>query len=512
MTGRARVLQGSFEPHRARCSTWALGAVAALVTLAVCGTVSDALADATDAERKFRVARRLAAEGSEQALAALDEVVRADPTGALADDALVERAMLLGAAAFPERAGSMSVSDREAARVALDRVRTELVDADRTPEAIVRRALLDLEPLPGRDDTSARSLLLEVATSESAGEWAARARYALGWLDLAAGDVRAARGAWARVVLDHPAGEAAVRAELALGRDDLRAGRFGLAAERFDRVVASDGAAAEAARPLRELSVRGALRAAGAGGTWGEVGKPVAFPVDVRSVGAMVPDGAGATWVADRRRGLLQRVGSERVSEAPWSVEEVETIAIDPWGRLFAALGARVARVEGGAVRDVADTRVIGNVGALAIDRTGAIWTASRKGDTIGVVSPGDATVAATIELDDVRIGALAFDGVRRLGLDIRGGAVVELLADGSVRTIVGGLDRPRAFAVDAAGQIAVLSGKVAVVELFGPDGDRRDRIVCAEYGVSRVEGMTLGLDGSLDLFDAAQDRVVRIP
>ena len=53
-----------------------------------------------DAEAEFRVARRLVAEGSPQAADALDRVFRLDPDGPLADDALLERALLVGMAGW----------------------------------------------------------------------------------------------------------------------------------------------------------------------------------------------------------------------------------------------------------------------------------------------------------------------------------------------------------------------------------------------------------------------------
>ena len=67
-------------------------AVLAACAAALCAGAAAAAetpADPDAAERQFRLARRLVAEGSPEAAPALDRVLELDPRGALADDALV---------------------------------------------------------------------------------------------------------------------------------------------------------------------------------------------------------------------------------------------------------------------------------------------------------------------------------------------------------------------------------------------------------------------------------------
>jgi len=73
-------------------------------------------ADPAAAERQYRIARRLAAEGSPEAADALQKVLQLDPKGDLADDALVDQALLAGLPRWPEDLGNL---DEESARRAL---------------------------------------------------------------------------------------------------------------------------------------------------------------------------------------------------------------------------------------------------------------------------------------------------------------------------------------------------------------------------------------------------------
>ena len=59
----------------------------------VAATAQVSARDRADAEREYRVARKLLADGSDEARAALRRVAALDPGGALADDALVDLAL-----------------------------------------------------------------------------------------------------------------------------------------------------------------------------------------------------------------------------------------------------------------------------------------------------------------------------------------------------------------------------------------------------------------------------------
>src|SRR5512145_412494 len=85
----------------------------ALVAPALCALAlwpATASADPAAAERQYRAARRLAADGSPDAGAALRKVVELAPTGPLADDAWVEQALLERPARWPEDLGTIEES------------------------------------------------------------------------------------------------------------------------------------------------------------------------------------------------------------------------------------------------------------------------------------------------------------------------------------------------------------------------------------------------------------------
>jgi len=57
-----------------------------------------------------------------------------------------------------------------------------------------------------------------------------------------------------------------------------------------------------------------------------------------------------------------------------------------------------------------------------------------------------------------------------------------------------------------------VLDAKAMQVVLVGPGGDVRARLATSTAGVGRPSALTLGPDGSLDLFDETAGTIVRIP
>ena len=124
-----------------------------------------AAADAAGAERQYRVARRLAAEGSPDAAAALQKVIELDPEGRLADDALLEQALLEPLPRWPEGLGRI---DADAARRALgliDRLLTQVPRGDRVPEARSSSCTSPARPLiPGK------GYCLHIESSNTPGE------------------------------------------------------------------------------------------------------------------------------------------------------------------------------------------------------------------------------------------------------------------------------------------------------------------------------------------------------
>jgi len=153
------------------------------VTAAALAQETPAARDPEGAARQYRVARRLVAEGSPDAAASLARVYEMDPKGALADDALVEQALLLPVATWPGELGRISAPEKERAVALLDKVTDGLPGGDRANEAKVLRDLLRLEPLPGHDPARARLDLLAVASGATDERWRAGARFGTAWID-----------------------------------------------------------------------------------------------------------------------------------------------------------------------------------------------------------------------------------------------------------------------------------------------------------------------------------------
>ena len=297
------------------------------------------MGDSEAAARQYRIARRLAAERSPEAAAALEKVAELDASGPLADDALLDQALLFGLPEWPEEAGRISGADWERASRLLSRAAAASPGADRESEARYRRALLLLEPLPSRDAGEARAELLAVAGSVAAGGFPARARHAIAWLDEAEGETSRARDVHQRVAVDDPDDEAGRRSRVALARMLVREGQPGLAAALVQEVFDSGSAAGPDADAGRDLAVRAALRSAGVPGSGSGAGSK-AVPTGLRGAATMARLRDGAVLIADRRSASIVRIEADGSPGASIPLAEVQALSEDVFGRVFAAAGA----------------------------------------------------------------------------------------------------------------------------------------------------------------------------
>lgn len=464
------------------------------------------------AERQYRVARRLAAERAEGALDALQRVVELDPAGPFADDALVDAAILLGSRAWPEQTGGIETEQIQRALDLLDRVIDSVPGADRAGEARLRRALLRLEPSPLRNPTRARLDLIAAASGAGASPWALAARYAAAHLDDETGDIEAARGGYTRLLVDHPGSEAASRAKTALARILLREGRPGIAAALLEEAV-RDGAPEEVgATALRELAVRAVLRAAARDGRGG-LGKPVALGVALPGARAIAAHPSGDLLVADAKAGRVVRLGADGQTVETWATGEVQALAVDRWGRLFAAAGDKLHRLrEGGGVSSVAALGPFARPSALAPGPAGLLYAADRRGERIGVLRPGASGPETVVARTGTEVSGLAWDGRRLLAALPREGSIAEVSGD-ILRPLPGPtLRRPDRLAADAAGELAVLDSRSGELLRLGPDGQVRDRIRLADIGLERSQCVAVGPTGEIALLEPSTGRMVVVP
>ncbi len=485
-----------------RWSSFVLGPAVGAALLAT-GIVS-AAGDPAAAERKFRVARRLAAERSPEAEAALKKVVELDPDGALADDALVELAKLNDVPHWPESTGRLQAEAVETAIEWLDEVIRRLPAADRATEALYRRALLRLEPVPTYDASAARVDLTAVATVPSS--WASRARYGLAWVHEHAGHDDRALDAYQRLIIDGPRDPAAARARVGLARLLLRQNDFGLAAHWLQEALDAGAAAETRAAPLRELAVRSLLRETGAG----DPGRFERIHTGVRSLSGFAPTADGGVLLGDRKRNRVVELDPSGAQAQDWSIDGLQAIVVDPGGRKFVAAGAALYRLDRDRrITPVASLGDYAPLADLAVDIHGGFWLLERRGRRIGRIPPGGSEPEAFWEDRNARLVALQWDGRRLVAIDAKnknlvafdgGDAPRALLADATLR--------PVAIASDPAGRLAVLDGKTGHVSFVRPDGTlESDPLVHAE--ARRSVAIGLGPTGELHLIEESGDWVI---
>jgi hypothetical protein len=460
------------------------------------------------AERQYRIARRLAAEGSPQAGAALRKVVELAPRGPLADDAILEEALLLPLAEWPEEIGRLEMVASPRLRSLLDRVVNEFPEGDRATEARFRRGLLELEPVPGHDPGAARADLIFVATSPSAASWGGRARYSLAWLLEREGLEQRAREAYMRLVVDAPESEAGTRARAALGRIALREARFGDAAGWFQAALDRDPQVGALSVSLRECAVRRVLEPIGAIEADGEL-----RTLPVQAADDLLETPAGLLLLADRKQGRVQAFRKDATVAAQWSIVAPTDLVLDEAGQPYALGADAVYRLEAGGSRSHA--AAIGDYGpatAIAAGR-GGFWVLDRKGQRVGRVPPGAPAPRQIWQGRGARLVDMVWDGRRLVALDARSKSLIVLSDRGTSLTLTAStLDRPSALAADPSGRIAILDPRAAEVSILSPAGVEVRRFSTEELGMEQPVAIAFALDGSLHLFDESVGLWVRLP
>ena len=467
-------------------------------------------ADPAAAGEQFRLARRLAAENAAGADDALEKVVDLDPKGPFADDALIERALLRGVARRPDALGRIAAVDAEEARPWLQQA-AALAGADRATEARYLLSLSLLEPLPGRDAEAARRGLLAVTTAEPASDWAARARFAVGWLDRTEGDLSRARGAWLRVVLDAPRSDAAVWSRGGLAGVELELARPGEAASWAQETLDAEPRDVRPATALRAAAIRDLARSASPDLGWAAwPRRTLASPG--RSVSALARHPDGSLFVADRREGMVRRFDAAGRVEEQWTLDDVTALAVDPFGRLLAAAGERLFLLERGSARALGDLGRFSQASVLAPGVSGAIFLLDRKGDRIGALAPGAAAVTALREDRGTRLAALAAVAGRLVGAAAREGRLLRVSTAGLESPVAGlPLESVASMCVDASGRFTLLDDRSGIVLLVTGDGTVADRFDARAAGIEKPTAITCGADGSFDLYDASTGQIWRI-
>lgn len=446
------------------------------------------------------------AEDSAEAIAALRKVIELDPAGPLADDALVEQALLERPARWPEDLGGIAEAPARRALDLFGRVVGEFATSDRASEARYHRALLLLEPLPTHDASSARVDLVAVAASGASSTWAGHARYAAAWLAEQSGALARAADAYGRLLVDAPGSEAAARAGLGAARLALRAGDPGRAAALAQSAVDDRSVPQLGPGPLRALALR-ALAHPSTIGRW----TAERTPTGTRSLAGFAPTEDGVL-IGDARSTAVQRVGPAGTTTR-WSLSELQAVTVDSLGRMYAAAGDRIYRLAvDGTASPIANQGEFAPLTALAADPAGRLWVLDRKRERIGRIDPGRSAPVLAWTRPGGRLVGIAWDGAGIVAVDARERLLLRAVIGGALESAaLGEVQKPAAFATDAAGTVAVLDERDDSLHLLRADGTERARLDARSLGLARAQALAVQPDGSISVFDASDGAWVRL-
>jgi tetratricopeptide (TPR) repeat protein len=489
------------------------GAACLALALLLAATPAGA-ADAAAAEREYRVARRLAAEGSPDAAAALQKVVELDPGGRLADDALLEQALLEPLPRWPEGLGRIAGDAAGRALGLIDRLLQQVARGDRAPEARYYRALLLLEPLQTYDPAAARLELITVATNPSRSEWSRAARYAGAWLAEQHGIIERAEAAYQRLLVDAPGARATARAAVGRSRILLRDGQYGPAARLIEEALQSGVGDDTYALPLKELAVRSALGESEGAALAPSEPMPVGPTTGIRQLAGFATTGAGGLLLGDRKQGWVKLLGRQGGEQSRWELPSPLVVAVNPAGRFLAAAADQIYRLDvAGPALSIGAQAEFAPVTSMVADGRGALWLLDRKGERLGVLEPGTGVPRLVAEFKGSKLTALAWDGRRLIAIDFGMKAILTIQTDGTSQPLIAQvLQKPIAVATDPTGRVAVLDSKVAAVLVFSATGSPVDRFDYVAAGIVRPVAISFGLDGALHLFDESTTAWVKLP
>jgi len=486
---------------------------AALSLWAARPVTAQAAPDPVAAEKQYRLAQRLGADGSQDAVAAFEKVVSLAPRGPYADDALVDLAQLQGAPDWPEQLGALDAARAALARAPLEKVVGSYADGDRAPEARYRLALLRCAPLPGRDPARARDELIALAGTPSRDRWPLVARYALGVLDEQAGAGDRAAGAFARIVLERPESDVAPRAQAGFGRTLLAAGRFGDAASWFQDALEAGVPPAVQAEAGRELALREVLAERVPARRWAGIASPLPLIVTTKGASLLTVAGDGRFVVFDRKNDALQAFDDKGTGAAPWSLPDVTALATDPYGRVFAGAKDRLVRIDRTGLVTVLPLGTFASPSAIAVDAAGTIWLADRKGDRVARWTIGAPAPVVVRESKGVAVAALVTSRGRVIGAEEKTGRLFALTAAGTEAPFTAVTFRhPIALAVDAAGRISVLDEKVGTLTRLSATGELGEALALGDAGVSHPTALAAAPSGAVYVLDTGSGAVAVTP
>jgi hypothetical protein len=283
----------------------------------------------------------------------------------------------------------------------------------------------------------------------------------------------------------------------------MRDGGGGDAARMLQHAIEREAPAEMRAAALRELAVRLVMTEAGADIS---LEKSVRKPsTGIKSLVGMAttPDGL---LLADGRDGAIVALGPVGAVEGKWTVEGVQSVAVDLLGRVYAANEDGVYRLRpGGSVDRVGVVGEFASPLSLAVEPSGRIWMLDRKGESLGRIEPGTTAPLPVWSEPGRRLSAIHWDGRRLLAVDSKNKILLAFDASGKPAPLpVRDLLKPVAIETDPTGRIAVLDAKEGSIRILGPDGTALLQFACKDAGILKPSAVGFGLDGAVHVFDQA--------
>ncbi|MDH3626537.1 MAG: hypothetical protein OES25_02620 [Acidobacteriota bacterium] len=472
-----------------------------------------ALADEEAARKQFRIARRLVAEGSSQAVAALERVIEVDPKGPLADDAALERVLLIGVPRSVDETGRLTPASVNEARGLLTELVRKFPAGDRVAEARYLLGLLALEPVPGFDTAAAKLDLLDVATDGRAGPWRGAARLTIARLAALEGDYGRAADATQRLLADEGDHMLRGRARLAWARYRLREGGYGEAAATLQELLDDESLEPEVVQPLRDMAMRALL------GRTPDLEQFERVVIDGRyrsEDGIALRQGKSGDEiiVLDRRQHRVLTMDRDGRVQDQWTVDDPHAVSTTDGGRIFVAAGNQLIRLDDeGLVVPVGFSGDWGPVSRLAADGLGGLYLIGRRSTTIGYLAPGASVPEPFASLDSMRNPFLAWDGRSLLLLDPKSRQLHRIRPDGQRQALgMVAQTRPQGLAIDGAGRIVILDGRNRSLGFYTAGGQPWNTLDLEMTELQRPGQVMISADGSVHLFDDANGVWGRLP
>jgi hypothetical protein len=214
--------------------------------------------------------------------------------------------------------------------------------------------------------------------------------------------------------------------------------------------------------------------------------------------------------LGDRKQGTVVELDAQGLRVGAWRLDDLQTVAADASGRLFAAAGTTLYRLDPGLQpAPVASCGEYAPVGRIATDGFGGFWLLDRRGRGIGRIDPGQGGPSRFWEGQGVRLVDLVWNGSRLVAIDGKTRGLLAIDRNGASTPLTDRVvARPLALAADAAGRLALLDGRTGSVHFLRGAGSVESEPFVPPEDLRPV-AIGLGAEGELQMLDGNGDWVV---